>query len=115
MRKTVMSPDDDVRIDNLVVSQALLVAEVGREKAERKLIFASLQRIERTLAVPLFYNRSEACKRLGIALSTSYKYPHLLPKPARETPPGYRVSDVEAMALEKEERPRRRHENEESA
>lgn len=115
MKKPALSPDDDVRIDNLVVSQALLVAEVGREKAERKLIFASLQRIERALAVPLFYNRSEACKRLGIALSTSYKYPQLLPKPARTNPPGYRVSEVEAMAVEREERPRRRHAHEVSA
>jgi len=104
-------PADDLRVDNLVASVSLVLADRQKHNATLLEITSRLERIERALAIPTVYSLAESCMRLGFSVSTGRKHPERLPTPVTFLPLKYQVADVEAIALkprEEGERGRRR-------
>jgi hypothetical protein len=97
MTESNLRPEDSLRIDNLVASVALLVAGIREDKAQRAQVLASLERIERAIAVPMTYTLKQTCRRIGCSLSWGQKNGARLPTPVSQHPIRYRIEDVEAM------------------
>ena len=102
-----MTPKDDVRLDWIKTSITMMVLEQRRQRAVLDRIEARLARIEKAVPVPMFYSHAEACERLGIASTTGYANPELLPEPAERSPLRYAVGDVEESVRSKREKLRR--------
>jgi hypothetical protein len=104
-----MSPEQELRVDNLLGEVRELMTGVESDRAQRALLASRLERIERALALPLNYSLAETCSRLGMSVSTGRKHPERLPTPTSFLPLRYLVADVEALASKpREERGGRR-------
>jgi len=103
MKDKTLSPADDLRIDNLVTSVALLVARLDKHMSFERSVEARLGVVERAIPVPATYTHTQACRRLGRSPSWGYSHPEELPAPVKRNPLAYRASDVEALVIERKD------------
>jgi hypothetical protein len=100
-----MSPEQELKIDNLRQEIALINIERQQDRALKERLLASLARIdshlqaiERAHAVPKLYSLRQACQVLSKTDRWGRDHPELLPAPVSSHPLRYRISDVEALA-----------------
>ena len=94
-----MTPEQELKLDNLLHHLALFAVERQADRARQERIDAHLDAIERALAIPVNYSLREMASRLNVSASTIYHHPEEFPAPVSYKPLRYRVSDVEALAL----------------